>query len=60
MSLDPRRIDCDNCGAVVEFDITQNPEALLLTLSDSLGEEVYYCPECGIRNPDNMDGVTVK
>lgn len=40
--LHPSKAKCNNCGATVEYD---NPN--IISVFDSLGSEVIYCPNCG-------------
>lgn len=56
------KMHCNNCDSVIQIDFTESTKALsglLFTLTDSFGGEVFQCPVCGIRDPDNMDAVTV-
>ena len=56
---DPRKAKCNNCGSEVKYNVLRHPVALLITVSDSLGSEVFYCPNCGPLSPESTDGVTV-
>lgn len=59
-NLNPTKAVCNNCDSVVDYDIPSNPQALILTLTDSLGGEVLYCPNCGPIGEDALDGVTIE
>lgn len=55
----PTKAHCNNCGATIKYNPAKKPVSLLCTLSDSLGAEVYYCPNCGPNSADAYDGVEV-
>lgn len=57
---DPRKAVCNNCDATISYDIPTNPQALLVTITDSLGGEVFYCPNCGPIDEESLDGVTIE
>jgi ribosomal protein S27AE len=46
--LNLRRIRCDKCGAVGEFE---RPN--MVTVFDTLGSKVLYCPNCGPTKPES-------
>lgn len=58
--LNPTKAVCNNCNSVVSYDIPKNPGALILTLTDSCGGEVFYCPDCGPIGEDALDGVSIE
>jgi len=58
--LNPTKAVCNNCDSVISYDIPSHPEALFLTLTDSMSGEVFMCPNCGPIAEDELDGVTIE
>ena len=59
-TANPSKAVCNNCDSTIEYNLLKNPQALLITLTDSLGGEVFYCPNCGPIDADSLDGVRIE